>query len=95
LTLPLTIEVAQDVPIKTSERRSDGSNGQERGVLYSTEAFRIGRGQTFEMTAVLREGGCRIRFQGEEHEPSSCPWLPGFADRQADIFQIVPADPYL
>lgn len=90
-SLPVTIEVSQDVPVRTSERRPGGSYGQERGSLYSRTALLIGAAQRFEMIEILGEGGCRIRFDGSEYELSSCPWLPGFRDHQTDIFRIVDA----
>ena len=88
-SLPLTIQVTQDVPVKISERRPDGSGGQERGTLYSNTSFRISKAQQFEMTEILGEGGCRIDFQGSNFELSSCPWLPGFRDHQADVFRVM------
>jgi hypothetical protein len=88
-SLPITIEVLRDVPVKASERRADGSYGQERGSLYSSTAFRISRGQRFKMVEALGEGSCRIAFQGSEYVLSSCPWVPGFTDNQADIFSVV------
>lgn len=91
-SLPITIEVSQDVPVRTAERRADGSYRQERGALYSRNPFRIGEGQRFQMVAVLGEGSCRIEFQGSRYELSSCPWVPGFTDNQADIFRIVAFD---
>ncbi len=94
LSLPITIEVAQNVPVKTSERRADGSYGQERGSLYSGTAFRIRSGQRFRMIETLGEGSCRIEFQGSLYDLSSCPWLPGFTDNQADIYRIVEIQSY-
>ena len=92
-SVPITVEVTRDVPVKNTERRADGNYGQERGSLYSRTAFRIDKGQRFQMIEVLGEGGCRIEYQGAQHNLSSCPWLPGFRDHQADIFRIVSADP--
>ena len=88
-SLPITIEVLRDVAVKSSERKPDGSYGQERGTLYSRSSFHIAKGQRFRMIAILGEGGCRIEFQGALHELSSCPWVPGFTDAQADVFRIV------
>ncbi len=88
-SLPITIEVLRDVSVKASERRADRSYAQERGTLYSSTAFRIGNGQRFQMVELLGEGSCRIEFQGTEYILSSCPWLPGFTDKQADIFSII------
>jgi hypothetical protein len=89
--LPVTIEVARDVDVKSSERQSDGRYGQIRGTLYSSEAFRIKKGQRFQMVKIYGEGECRIRFQEKEHDLSSCPWLDGFRDHQTDIFRVIVA----
>lgn len=89
--LPVTIEVTQDVDVRSSERRPDGSFGQLRGSLYASKAFKIRKGQRFEMVKIYTEGECRIRFQKKEYDLSSCPWLDGFADHQADIFRMSPA----
>lgn len=88
-SLPITIEVTRDVPVKSSERRSDGSYGQERGALYSSKSFIITKGRRFRVIELMREGTCRIEFEGSQYELSACPWMPGFRDRQADIFRIV------
>ncbi|MDO8270591.1 MAG: hypothetical protein Q7U82_01550 [Gammaproteobacteria bacterium] len=85
--LPLTIEVTQDVQVKSSESR-----GQPRGTLYTAGNFRISKGQRFQMVAIGQEGGCRIIFQDAEHDLSSCPWLPGFRDHQQDIFVVIPGE---
>lgn len=89
VSVPITIEVTRDVPVKTSERKSDGSYGQERGTLYSRAEFLISQGERFQMLEIGSEGGCRIEYQGLRYELSSCPWVPGFTDDQADIFVIV------
>ena len=89
LTVPITIEVTSDVPVRSSERRPDGSFGQERGSLYSSQSFQIATGERFRMIEMLREGECRIEFQGSVYLLSSCPWMPGFTDHQTDIFRIV------
>jgi hypothetical protein len=87
--LPATIEALKDVEAVNSERHSDGSVYQERGVLYADEAFRIRKGERFQMVKVYGEGGCRIRFKNKEHDVSSCPWLEGFSDPQADIYRVI------
>jgi hypothetical protein len=91
-SLPITIETLHDVPVKSTERRPDGSYGQERGTLYSGTSFRIDKGQRFQMVAMLGEGSCRIGLQGALYELSSCPWMPGFTDQQTDVFRIVAFD---
>jgi hypothetical protein len=86
--LPVTIKVLQDVPV-----RSDSQPFQQRGVLYvgsKETAFVIPKDQTFQMISVGSAGGCRIRFEKQERDVSSCPWLDGFRDHQADIFNVVP-----
>jgi hypothetical protein len=50
----------------------------------------IPKDQTFQMISVGSAGGCRIRFEKQEPDVSSCPWLDGFRDHQADIFNVVP-----
>ena len=87
--LPVTIQVMQDVDVKTSERRPDGSVGQERGSLYSSKAFRIKKGQRFQMIKLLGEGECRIQFEKKIYDLSSCPWLEGFTDHEKDIYKII------
>jgi hypothetical protein len=87
--LPITIEVTRDVDVKSSERQSNGRYAQLRGTLYSLEAFRIMKGQRFQMVMIYPEGECRIRFEKREYDLSSCPWLDGFRDHQTDIFRIV------
>jgi hypothetical protein len=89
VVMPLTIEALRDVPVKTAERRADGAFGQERGVLYSHVAFVIPKGERFRMIEQLGEGGCRVEIRATQYVLSSCPWLPGFADRQLDVFQPV------
>jgi len=39
--------------------------------------------------AVGLEGGCTIEYQVMQYEVSSCPWVAGFTDPQADVFVIV------
>ena len=85
--LPLTIEVTQDVQVKSSE-----SGGQQCGTLYAAADLRIGKGQRFQMITIGQEGGCRIMFQDAEHDLSSCPWLPGFRDHQQEIFLVLPSE---
>jgi hypothetical protein len=86
--LPVTIRVLQDVPV-----RSDSQSTLQRGILYvgpkETE-FVIPNGQTCEMIRVASEGGCQIGFEKLERDVSSCPWLDGFRDHQADIFNVSP-----
>ncbi len=86
--LPLTIELTQDVQVRSS---SDGL-GQQRGTLYAATDFRISKGQRFQMIVIGQEGGCRIEFQDAEHELFSCPWLPGFRDHQPEIFVVLSSE---
>ena len=83
-SLPVGIEVTQDVPV--SQRYCASF---QRGTLCSDGDFTIRKGQRFRMLEVLQEGGCRFELMGLRHESPSCPWLPGFRDNQADIFVIV------
>jgi hypothetical protein len=86
--LPVTIAVKQNVPVTNESQVVIG-----RGKLYldgrDTKPFVLKKGQRFQMIAVGQEGGCRIRFGLREFDVASCPWLDGFADKQADIFSIV------
>jgi hypothetical protein len=87
--LPVTIEVVQDVEAKPEPGPTEP---YQRGTLYigrNLKAFRIRKGQTFQMTRLLGEGGCRIRFQKNEYELGSCRWLSGFSDRESDIYRPV------
>jgi hypothetical protein len=88
-TTPITIEVSRDVPVRASERQPDGSMKQQRGSLYSSREVLIAAGQRFKVTQLLGEGACRIEYGGQSYALSSCPWMPGFRDPQADIFKIV------
>lgn len=89
--VPVTITVAQDVPVR---RHSESGARGVRGVLYYSapargKDFVIKKRETFQMvTPDLGEGACRIRFQRNEYELPSCPWLEGFTDHQADIFRV-------
>jgi hypothetical protein len=87
--LPVTIRVLQDVQVFS---RAEPGGGMRRGRLYidTPPDFVIRKGRTFEMFKAEAEGGCRIRFEKREHFLGSCPWMPGFRDRQADIFEISP-----
>jgi len=83
-SLPIGIEVTQDVPVGQRYCASF-----QRATLCSDGDFTIRKGQRFRMVEVLQEGGCRFEFLGSRHESPSCPWLPGFRDNQFDIFAIV------
>jgi len=48
------------------------------------KAFTIKEGETFQITKLLGEGGCRIRFLKKDYDLGSCPWLEGFSDRETD-----------
>lgn len=85
---PITVEVERNVEVKCN-----ADDGELRGTLYlasKSEPFRLTKGQRFQMVAVLQEGGCRIRFDGKEYGLTSCPWLEGFRDHQAEIFRVIP-----
>lgn len=80
-TVPITIEVGQDVPIKRC--------GFERGALCADANIVILKGDRFRMLEIGTEGSCVIEYDGSRYEPSSCPWLLGSRDSQARIFVIV------
>jgi hypothetical protein len=86
--LPVTIRVLRDVQARGYTPEEHGAQ-LARGVLY-TDPFVIRKGQTFQMVKIYTEGECRIRFQNREHDVASCPWLDGFKDHQADIFEVLP-----
>jgi hypothetical protein len=85
--LPVTIEVKRDVEVTQYTDSHD-----PRGTLYldniKEKAFRLKKGQRFQMLEVGQEGGCRIRYQDREYGLISCPWLEGFRDHQTDVFSI-------
>jgi len=80
-SIPITIEVTRDVPIRRC--------GSERGVLCAEPETVIPRGDRFRMLEIGIEGGCTIEYEGTRYEPSSCPWVLGFRDHEADLFVIV------
>jgi hypothetical protein len=83
-SLPITIQVTQDVPV--GQRYCVY---QVRGTLCSSVEFTITKGQRFEVVELRQEGECRIEFTGTSYELASCPWMPGFTDGQTDKFEIV------
>jgi hypothetical protein len=86
--LPVTIEVKHDVEVIHNSEPNES-----RGKLYlddrKLKEFRLTKGQRFQMVETGKEGSCRIRFEGNEYGLTSCPWLEGFTDHQADVFSIV------
>jgi hypothetical protein len=91
--LPVTIRVKQDVEVLTWDYKQP----EARGKLYLGEVdatgFWLRRGQRFQMIKVEGEGQCWIKLLSKKHLLMSCPWLEGFGDHQADIFEIVTAAP--
>jgi hypothetical protein len=83
-SLPITIEVRQDVPIGRQY-----CSRLQRATLCSAAEATIRNGQRFTMIEMLREGECRIELQGKPYHLGSCPWMPGFRDNQSDIFVVV------
>ena len=84
--LPVTMKVTQDVEVKpysTLERHRRGT----LEIGSDAKAFMIKKGETFQMTKLLGEGGCQIRFSKRDYGLGSCPWLEGFTDRETDIYQ--------
>jgi hypothetical protein len=85
--LPVTIEVKQDVEV--TQAYSQDSRGKLRLDNVKAQAFRIRKGQGFQMVKIGQEGSCGITFEGKEYGLTSCPWLDGFTDHQTDVFSIV------
>jgi hypothetical protein len=86
--LPVTLKVTQDVQVKPSS----SPKRHRRGTLViggDAKAFTIRKGETFQMTKLLGEGECRIRFLNRDYDLGSCPWLEGFTDRETDIYEPV------
>lgn len=82
--IPLTIQLRKDVEV-----RPDSGASQVRGILYGDTSLTIRKGERIVMQWVGSEGGCRVLYKQRQLELSSCPWLPGFADHQSDIFEII------
>jgi len=80
--VPITVEVVRDVPV-------GGRTCGARGTLCTSAEFVIPRGGRFQMLEVGLEGGCTIEYQQSRYEVSSCPWVLGFTDPQAEVFVIV------
>src|SRR5271165_5799809 len=85
--LAITIEVKQDVEV--TQAYSQESRGKLHLDNVEAQAFRLRKGQRFQMVEIGQEGSCRITFEGKEYGLTSCPWLEGFSDHQADVFSIV------
>lgn len=83
--LPATIEALRDV----ESRPYNPVLGEQRGVLYAGDVFQIRKGERFQMIKVYSEGGCRIRFKSKEYDVTSCHWLEGFTDPEADIYKVI------
>jgi hypothetical protein len=86
--LSVTVEAKRDVEVM-----HNAESYESRGKLYladvKAKAFRIGKGQRFQMIEIGQEGSCSIKFEDKEYGLTSCPWLEGFRDHQADIFSVV------
>jgi hypothetical protein len=82
--LPATIEALRDV-----EAGPYNARREQRGVLYTDRVFKIRKGERFQMVKVYSEGSCRIRFKSKEYDVSSCHWLEGFTDQEADIYKVI------
>ena len=87
---PLTIEARQNVWVT-----HNGAPSERRGALFlansKAKGFRLRKGQRFVMVSDKGEGECRIRFRSQEYDLTSCPWLSGFQDHQADVFRVIEA----
>jgi hypothetical protein len=77
--LPITVEVKRDVDVT-----HNAEPYESRGKLYldnpKAKAFRLKKGQRFQMIKIGQEGSCRIRFEDQDYGLTSCPWLEGFSD---------------
>ena len=86
--LPVTIEVKRDVEVS-----HNAASHESHGKLYlgdaKAKAFRLKKGQRFQMVKIGQEGSCWIRFANKEYRLTSCPWLDGFRDHQTEIFSTV------
>jgi hypothetical protein len=79
------MKITQEVAIEPYSR----PERHRRGTLViarDAQAFTIKKGETFQMTKLLGEGGCQIRFLKKNYDLGSCPWLEGFTDRETDIY---------
>src|SRR6476646_6320727 len=85
--LPVTLKVTQDVEVGHFERHRRG----RLEMAGDAKPFTIKKGETFQMTKLLGEGECRIRFLKEEYDLVACWWLEGFTHRESDIYQPVAA----
>jgi hypothetical protein len=88
--LPVAIEVARDVEVKPTL----GVSHEARGSLYSSnrassKPVLIKSGERFQMVKIYSEGQCRIRFKNRDYDVTSCHWLPGFSDPEADIYLVL------
>ncbi len=86
--LPITVELKRDVEVA-----HNAESYEPRGKLYlddpKAKAFRLRKGERFQMVEIGQEGSCRIRFKDQDYGLTSCPWLEGFSDHQTDVFTIV------
>jgi streptogramin lyase len=86
--LPVTVEVKRDVEVS-----HNAASYESRGKLSlgdaKAKAFRLKKGQRFQMVEIGQEGSCWIRFANKEYRLTSCPWLDGFRDHQTEIFSTV------
>ena len=85
--LPVTIEVTQAVEV--TQAYAQEARGKLRLGNVKAQAFWLRKGQRFQMVEIGQEGSCWIAFEGKKYGLTSCPWLDGFSDHQADVFRIV------
>jgi hypothetical protein len=88
-SVPITVQVSKDVPVRSIQKHSQTGARMERGTLYSKQEFVITAGEQFRVTELSREGMCTIEYRGRNHFLHACPWMPGFSDPQMDIFSII------
>jgi hypothetical protein len=91
-TVPIAVQVTQDVPMGRGN-----CGAYVRGTLCATNVTDrtitddviIKKGQQVRVLDYLGEGGCELEFAGARYSLGSCPWHPGFSDKQSDIFIVV------
>jgi hypothetical protein len=98
--LPATIEALKDVTVvlRTDGRRLRGELDVATpppGFVHERPEPReyvlgpIRKGERFEVTEILEEGGCVIKIARRVFNVGSCHWLEGFRDHEDDFFKVV------
>ena len=84
----VTIELLRSVRV-----RRPVLGREQRATLYGDTIMTLRAGERLQMLRRGLEGGCVLRVRGRDMSVSSCPWLPGFRDPQADVFRVVSTTP--